>query len=131
MKRVQMGVVYLCLTRLRINAAEGDCHSRRVIRRDANEPKGAGRFEYCATRRTTRSPDLKTNQKPPMTRIYTTTYIRRPVEVVFEFVTKPGNWPQWHPSSLGVAGSTDHSLRVGEQCTETFRVAGRRGEVVW
>jgi hypothetical protein len=50
---------------------------------------------------------------------------------VFDYVTTPGNWPRWHPSSLGVRGNTDHSLALGEQVTEDFRVAGRRGTVVW
>ncbi len=66
-----------------------------------------------------------------MTRIYTTIHIRNPIEQVFDYVTTPANWPQWHPSSLGVSGAADHSLEVGEQVTEEFRVAGRRGRVVW
>jgi uncharacterized protein YndB with AHSA1/START domain len=66
-----------------------------------------------------------------MTRIASTAVISRPPEVVFDYVTTPGNWPDWHPSSLGVTGATDHSLDVGEQCTEHFRVAGREGYVVW
>jgi hypothetical protein len=32
---------------------------------------------------------------------------------------------------LGVEGATDHSLEPGEQVTEKYRVAGRRGRVVW
>jgi uncharacterized protein YndB with AHSA1/START domain len=66
-----------------------------------------------------------------MTRIHTTIRIDEPVERVFEYVTTPGNWPEWHPSSLGVSGATDHPLEPGEQVTEEFRVAGRRGRVVW
>jgi len=50
---------------------------------------------------------------------------------VFEFVTTPGHWPQWHPSSISVTGATDHSLGVGEECTEEYIVAGRRGVCVW
>jgi hypothetical protein len=46
-------------------------------------------------------------------------------------VTTPGNWPVWHPSSSGVGGATDHSLEPGEEVTEEFLVAGRRGRVVW
>jgi uncharacterized protein YndB with AHSA1/START domain len=65
-----------------------------------------------------------------MTRIYTTSHIRKPVEQVFDYVTTPGHWPEWHPSSLAVNGNTDHSLQVGEQVTEDYRVAGRRGRVV-
>lgn len=66
-----------------------------------------------------------------MTRIFSSVVIDRPVATVFEFVTTPGNWPQWHPSSLGVIGAIDHSLVVGEQCVETFFVAGRHGRARW
>jgi hypothetical protein len=66
-----------------------------------------------------------------MTHIVTSATIQRPIETVYDYVTTPGHWPEWHPSSLGVAGATDHSLQVGEQVTERFLVAGRRGEVVW
>jgi uncharacterized protein YndB with AHSA1/START domain len=66
-----------------------------------------------------------------MTRVYKTIWIRAPIERVFDYVTTPGNWPVWHPSSLGVSGATDHSLEPGERMTEEFRVAGRRGLVVW
>jgi hypothetical protein len=30
-----------------------------------------------------------------------------------------------------VSGAIDHSLKVGEQVTEDFRVAGRRGRARW
>jgi uncharacterized protein YndB with AHSA1/START domain len=66
-----------------------------------------------------------------MTRIYHTIEIHRPIEAVYQFVTTPGHWPGWHPSSLGVSGAVDHSLTVGERCTEAFHVAGKRGEVIW
>ncbi len=66
-----------------------------------------------------------------MTHIYSAIHIDRTPAELFDFVTTPGNWPQWHPSSLGVRGATDHALMVGEQVTETFHVAGRQGEVVW
>jgi uncharacterized protein YndB with AHSA1/START domain len=66
-----------------------------------------------------------------MTRIYTALHIRKPAEAVFDYVTTAGNWPQWHPSSLGVSGALDHSALPGERITEKFRVAGRQGEVVW
>ena len=57
--------------------------------------------------------------------------IGRSAPDVFAFVTTPGNWPRWHPSSLAVSGATNHPLQVGEQVTEDFRVAGRRGQAVW
>ena len=66
-----------------------------------------------------------------MTRICKSIRIQTPVEEVFEYVTTPGNWPAWHPSSLGVEGATNHSLEPGEQVTEEYRVARRPGRVVW
>lgn len=57
--------------------------------------------------------------------------IAQPDTVVFDYVCTPANWPSWHPSSLAVAGAADHPLLPGEQVTETFLVAGRRGQVVW
>ncbi|SIT46352.1 Sterol desaturase [Paraburkholderia piptadeniae] len=65
------------------------------------------------------------------TRIVTVERIARPSTAVFDYVTTPAHWPAWHPSSLSVTGATDHSLAVGEQTTEEFRVAGRSGRVVW
>ncbi len=66
-----------------------------------------------------------------MARVYTTIQIDTPIERVFNYVTTPGNWLEWHPSCLGVSGATDHSLEPGEKITEEFRVAGRRGRVLW
>jgi uncharacterized membrane protein len=66
-----------------------------------------------------------------MTRIVNSVAIAAPVDTVYDFVTTPATWPRWHPSSLGVSGATDHPLLVGEQVTEQFLVAGRRGQVVW
>ena len=66
-----------------------------------------------------------------MTTIITQATIRRPVIEVFDYVTTPAHWLVWHPSSLGLHGATDHSLKVGEEVTEEFRVAGRKGSVTW
>ena len=65
------------------------------------------------------------------TRIVSTASIQRPPPVVFDYVTTPAHWPDWHPSSLAVSGTVDHPLDVDEQVTEAFSVAGRRGQVVW
>lgn len=65
------------------------------------------------------------------TRVSTVALIQRPPEIVFDYVTTPAHWPVWHPSSLAVSGAVDHPLDLGEQVTEQFRVAGRRGSVVW
>jgi len=65
------------------------------------------------------------------TRIVSSILILRPNEEVFNYVTTPSNWPKWHPSSLAVTGATDHSLRLNEQVTENYRVAGHTGTAVW
>jgi len=66
-----------------------------------------------------------------MTRICSSIQIRQPIEQVFDFITTPGNWPQWHPASVSVGGNADHSLLPGEDVTENISVAGRRGQVTW
>ncbi|MEM9448397.1 MAG: SRPBCC family protein [Cyanobacteria bacterium P01_E01_bin.6] len=66
-----------------------------------------------------------------MTHIQTAIFIDKSPDIVFDFVTVPHNWPQWHPSSIQVVGSSDHSLDIGEQVTEDYQVAGRKGRVVW
>ena len=66
-----------------------------------------------------------------MTRILTPIEIERPIEEVFNYVTTPVNWLQWHPSCQAVSGVTEHSLEVGEQVTEEFVVAGRSGSGTW
>lgn len=65
------------------------------------------------------------------TRIHNEILIARSPQDVFDFVTTPGNWPKWHPSSLGVEGAIDHPLQVGEEVIEDFLVAGRRGQALW
>lgn len=66
-----------------------------------------------------------------MTRIVNDIVIDREIEQVFEYVSTPAHWLVWHPSSLGLHGATDHSLLLGEEVTEQFRVAGRQGSVTW
>lgn len=66
-----------------------------------------------------------------MTRIQTTAVIAVPVSTLYNYVTTPGYWPQWHPSSLAVHGNAQHSLQVGESVKEDYNVAGRTGQVVW
>ena len=66
-----------------------------------------------------------------MTTIVSEILIRKPTTTVFDYVTTPANWLTWHPSSVALRGATDHSLDVGEEVTEEFRVAGRAGSVTW
>ena len=67
----------------------------------------------------------------PDTRIANEIVIARPQQQVYDYVTTPGNWPRWHPSSLAVRGATDHPLALGESVVEEFVVAGSRGTVSW
>lgn len=66
-----------------------------------------------------------------MTRIYNSIQIRRSIEQVFDFITTPASWPQWHPASVSVGGNADHSLLPGEEVMENISVAGRGGQVTW
>ena len=66
-----------------------------------------------------------------MTRICNSIQIRQPIEQVFDFITTPANWPQWHPASMSVGGNAEHSLLPGEEVTENISVAGHRGQVTW
>ena len=63
-----------------------------------------------------------------MTHICNSIQIRQPIEEVFDFITTPANWPQWHPASVSVSGNADHSLLQGEEVTED--ISGR-GQVTW
>lgn len=66
-----------------------------------------------------------------MSRIYTRANIARSVETVFDYVTTPGNWSQWHPATLSVEGAVDHPLAAGEQVIEGISVGVRRDRVIW
>jgi uncharacterized protein YndB with AHSA1/START domain len=64
-------------------------------------------------------------------RIVTTTHIACPIEKAFDYLTNPGNWPRWHPSTVSVTGAIHHSLHVGEQVHEEYIVAGQKGRATW
>lgn len=66
-----------------------------------------------------------------MTRVWNEILIRRPAEVVFDYVTTPATWTAWHPVTQAVSGATGHPLVVGEQVVEQIRSAGGRGHMVW
>jgi uncharacterized protein YndB with AHSA1/START domain len=67
-----------------------------------------------------------------MGRIYASIQIPASPEAVFDYATTPTNAPQWHPTSVGVSGDIDHSLKEGERSTEELVVfAGRRVRATW
>lgn len=66
-----------------------------------------------------------------VTRIYNAISIRRPIGDVFDYVTTPKNWVQWHPVTAAVSGATDHALDVGEQVVEEIRSAAGGARMLW
>src|SRR5215204_5542865 len=66
-----------------------------------------------------------------MAQIFTSIEIARPIDEVFEYITTPVHWPEWHTTALGVSGATDHSLLPGETVAEEVKVAGRRSQAEW
>ena len=64
-------------------------------------------------------------------RVVSATRIHREIGDVFDFFTTPKNWPRWHPASISVAGATGHSLAIGEEVTEEFRIGSGKGQAVW
>ena len=57
--------------------------------------------------------------------------IHKPIVTVFNYATTPGNWPKYHPNSLGVSGVTDRSVLVGDVTREHAMLMGREGEGDW
>ncbi len=66
-----------------------------------------------------------------MTRLVTSIRINRPIETVFDYVTTPASWPQWHPSSIRVDTPANKSLNIGEQVREDIKVGWQRDRVLW
>lgn len=57
--------------------------------------------------------------------------IARPLEQVFDYVSTPGRWPEWHPSSLRLEAGADHPLTAGEPFEEDIRAGGRNTHLSW
>jgi hypothetical protein len=66
-----------------------------------------------------------------MAEIVASVLIRRPIEIIYDYVTTPANWPDWHPASLSVSGNTGRSLELGDEVVEEFKAAGYRGRARW
>jgi uncharacterized protein YndB with AHSA1/START domain len=63
--------------------------------------------------------------------IVNTIHIQRSMEEVFNYVTTPAHWPEWHPTPHGVSGATDHSLKRGEQVLEHVKFGFLNGNIRW
>jgi len=66
-----------------------------------------------------------------MTHIQNTILIRRPLDEVFDYVTTPAKWVEWHPATVSISGEVDHPARVGEGFVEKIRFGVFRGEIDW
>ena len=53
-------------------------------------------------------------------------YIQAPIETVYDYVTQPDRWHEWHPTSLGADTGITGSLPTGHRFTETIDLLGVR-----
>jgi uncharacterized protein YndB with AHSA1/START domain len=66
-----------------------------------------------------------------MPRIFNSIEINRPIDEVYEYITTPAHWPDWHTTALSVSGATERSLDLGESVNEEVKVMGRRSQAEW
>lgn len=57
--------------------------------------------------------------------------IPAPPAAVYDYVTRPVRWKEWHPSSLAVQEAGDESLVAGRRFEEDVNAAGRRRHLQW
>jgi hypothetical protein len=57
--------------------------------------------------------------------------IRKPAAQIFDYLTTPRHWPDFHPASLEETGTIDHPLQVGDRHRERFRTHGWTGYINW
>ncbi|EIK69027.1 hypothetical protein PseBG33_2676 [Pseudomonas synxantha BG33R] len=53
-------------------------------------------------------------------------FIQVPIHTVYDYVTQPDRWHEWHPSSLSADTGTRGSLPVGSRFTEDIDLLGIR-----
>lgn len=59
--------------------------------------------------------------------------IRTSPEELFDYVSSPGRWPEWHPSSRELAMDRDPRgpQKQGDTYSEEIKAGGRRGRLDW
>lgn len=57
--------------------------------------------------------------------------IPAPPATVYDYVTRPLRWKEWHPSSLAVQEVGDESLVAGRRFEEDVEAGGRRRHLAW
>ncbi|AUZ46220.1 SRPBCC family protein [Pseudomonas orientalis] len=67
-----------------------------------------------------------TEQSIRLERISQERFILAPVETVYDYVTQPDRWHEWHPSSLSADTGTRGSLPAGARFTEVIDLLGIR-----
>ncbi|WP_339532536.1 SRPBCC family protein [Pseudomonas mucidolens] len=53
-------------------------------------------------------------------------YIQAPIEAVYDYVTQPDRWHEWHPTSLSAETGTTGPLAAGQRFTEIIDLLGVR-----
>jgi uncharacterized protein YndB with AHSA1/START domain len=66
-----------------------------------------------------------------MTTLRLAIHIPAPPAQVYDYVTRPARWKQWHPSSLGADAHADASLPAGATFEEDIRSAGFTRHLRW
>jgi uncharacterized protein YndB with AHSA1/START domain len=66
-----------------------------------------------------------------MTTIQLSEHISASPAAVYDYVTRPAKWKEWHPASLGTPGHGDQSLAAGAQFEEDIRSAGFTRHLRW
>lgn len=66
-----------------------------------------------------------------MTTVKLDIQIAAPPRVVYDFVTRPARWHEWHPASLGAEPHAMESLRSGTKFEEDIRSSGFKRHLRW
>ncbi len=66
-----------------------------------------------------------------MTTIKLSQHITATPQAVYDYVTRPARWKQWHPASLGAQDHADASLTKGATFEEDIRSAGFTRHLRW
>ena len=53
-------------------------------------------------------------------------FIHTPIEAVYDYVTQPDRWHEWHPTSLSADTGNTGSLPIGTRFTEIIDLLGIR-----
>ena len=66
-----------------------------------------------------------------MTTIQLTQHIPAAPQAVYDYVTRPACWKEWHPASLGTPGHGQQPLSAGAMFEEDIRSAGFKRHLRW